>query len=141
MVNKNHIIFLAALLLDQLLKSWIVISKPSIDLYVFAITFVKNTGAVWGFFQDSNTLFIWISLIAIGLLLYYYDSLPENSYLYFVLVLGGIVGNLIDRIFRGFVVDFIDFKFWPVFNIADAAIVVGIIGLIFYVWKEEDNSI
>ena len=54
----------------------------------------------------------------------------------FALFLGGVIGNLIDRAFRGYVIDFISFKFWPAFNIADACISIAVIGLIIYFWKK-----
>ena len=54
-----------------------------------------------------------------------------------ILIVSGLLGNLIDRVFRGFVVDFIDFKFWPVFNIADSCIFIGVIWLIIVILKED----
>ncbi|NQU98720.1 signal peptidase II [Candidatus Woesearchaeota archaeon] len=136
--KKNFLIFLVLLILDQLTKIVITLKVPSIDLKIFAITLVKNTGAIWGIFKDSNMLFIWISLIVIGVLIRFYDHIPKKAYLFYVLLLTGVVGNLIDRVFRGHVIDFIDFKFWPVFNFADAFITIGVIGLILYLWNEKN---
>ena len=141
MVNKNIVrsvlLGLILVLADQVLKLSVHLTNPFIDLKIFAIVFVKNTGSLWGWFQNTNSLFIFISLIAIGALLYFYDQFPKKAFLFYLMLLSGIIGNLIDRIFRGFVVDFIDFKFWPVFNLADAFIVVSIIALIIYTWKEK----
>ena len=141
MVNKNIVrsvlLGLILVLADQVLKLAVHLTNPFIDLKIFAIVFVKNTGSLWGWFQNTNSLFIFISLIAIGALLYFYDQFPKKAFLFYLMLLSGIIGNLIDRIFRGFVVDFIDFKFWPVFNLADAFIVVSIIALIIYTWKEK----
>jgi len=135
--RKNFLIFLALVIVDQLVKIIVSVTNPSIDLKIFAITLVKNTGAVWGLFKDSNTAFIWISLIAIGVLMQVYDKIPDKAFIFFVMLFSGIIGNLIDRVFRGFVVDFIDLKIWPVFNFADAFITVGVIGLVFFLWKEK----
>ncbi|MBC8501275.1 MAG: signal peptidase II [DPANN group archaeon] len=135
--RKNFLIFLALVIVDQLVKIIVSVTNPSIDLKIFAITLVKNTGALWGLFKDSNTAFIWISLIAIGVLMRVYDKIPDKAFIFFVMLFSGIIGNLIDRVFRGFVVDFIDFKIWPVFNFADAFITIGVIGLVFFLWKEK----
>ena len=137
MVKKNIILFLALLLADQFSKLIVAATNPSADFFLFAFTFVQNTGAVWGLFQNSNVLFIWISIIAIGVLAYAYDKIPEKAKFFYTLILAGIIGNLIDRLFRGYVVDFIDFKIWPVFNFADSFIVIGVIGMVFLLWNEK----
>ncbi|MFH1770187.1 MAG: signal peptidase II [archaeon] len=136
MVKKNILLFLGLLILDQITKLIVSVTNASIDLKILSINFIHNTGAIWGFFQNSNMVFIWISLIAIGVLLYFQDKFSEKSLPFYTLLLAGVIGNLMDRIFRGYVVDFIDFKIWPVFNFADAFIVIGVIGLIIYTWKE-----
>jgi len=98
---------------------------------VFHFTLVHNTGIAFGLFRDNGFVFLVIPVIAVGLLiynLYYYHKFGELDRWYiaaFSLILGGAIGNLIDRIFLGHVVDFIDFRIWPVFNIADSAITVG----------------
>lgn len=137
MVKKNIILFLGLLILDQLTKLIVSLTNAYIDLKILAIDLVHNTGAIWGFFQNSNMAFIWISFIAIGLLLYFHDKFSEKSSPFYILLLTGIIGNLIDRIFRGHVIDFINFKIWPVFNFADVFIVIGIIGIVIYTWKED----
>ncbi len=102
--------------------------------HVLHMTLVHNTGIAFGLFKDQGAVFIVIPIIAIVLLAYnifYYKSNEEKlSRLYiiaFSLILGGAIGNLIDRIVYGYVIDFIDFRIWPVFNIADSAITVGAI--------------
>ena len=98
---------------------------------VLHFTLVHNTGIAFGFFKDCGTVFIIIPVILTGLLVYnvyYYRNSPQLSRTYIVafsLILGGAIGNLIDRIFLGYVVDFIDFRVWPVFNVADSAITIG----------------
>ena len=105
---------------------------------VLHMTLVHNTGIAFGLFKDQGSVFIVIPLIAVGLLIfniYYYRQTDENltrSYIVaFSLILGGAIGNLIDRIVYGYVIDFIDVRVWPVFNVADSAITIGavIIGL------------
>ncbi|MBU1201417.1 MAG: signal peptidase II [Nanoarchaeota archaeon] len=134
---SRFLIIPVLVIVDQLAKLIIQLSNPSIDIKIFAITLVKNTGAVWGSFKGANTAFIWISIMAIGVLMYFYDEVPEKSQVFLYMVLAGIIGNLIDRIFRGYVLDFIDFKFWPVFNFADAFITIGVIGLVVFLLKEK----
>lgn len=94
-------------------------------------TLVHNTGIAFGLFKNQGIVFIIIPLIAIILLafnIYYYRNSKNVSRIYtiaFSLILAGALGNLIDRISFGYVIDFIDFRIWPVFNLADSAITVG----------------
>jgi signal peptidase II len=94
-------------------------------------TLVHNTGIAFGLFKDCGMVFIVIPLILTGLLIYniyYYrhsEYLSRTYIIAFSLILGGAIGNLYDRIFLGYVIDFIDFRVWPVFNIADSAITIG----------------
>ena len=100
--------------------------------HVLHMTMVHNTGIAFGFFKDMGIVFIIVPIIAIILLvfnLYYYrqnkEVISRTYILAFSLILGGAIGNLIDRIFYGYVIDFIDLRVWPVFNIADSAITIG----------------
>ncbi|MBF0331313.1 MAG: signal peptidase II [Candidatus Omnitrophica bacterium] len=98
---------------------------------VFHFTLVHNTGIAFGLFKDNGFVFLIIPLIAVVLLgynLYYYHKVGELDAVYilgFSMILGGAIGNLTDRIMLGHVIDFIDLRIWPVFNIADSAITVG----------------
>lgn len=99
---------------------------------VFHMTLVHNTGIAFGFFKDQGMVFIVIPVIAIILLvfnIYYYrqnDEVLNRTYIIgFSLILAGAIGNLIDRVLYGYVIDFVDIQIWPVFNIADCAITVG----------------
>lgn len=132
---KPFLIFFSLIILDQLSK--FLATKFNFDFGILAINLVTNTGATWGLLKDSNALLIWISIIAIGLLLWGQDKLPKKSKAILPFLFAGIVGNIIDRIVRGYVIDFIDFKFWPVFNIADILIVISVIGIVFLVVKEK----
>lgn len=98
---------------------------------VFHFSLVHNTGIAFGLFKDSGSVFVVIPLILTGLLIYniyYYRNSAHLTRTYiaaFSLILGGAIGNLIDRITLGYVVDFIDFRIWPVFNVADSAVFIG----------------
>ncbi|NLE64671.1 MAG: signal peptidase II [Elusimicrobia bacterium] len=100
---------------------------------VFHVTLVHNTGVAFGMFKDNGFVFLVVPVIALGLLMYnvyYYYKFGEldRSYIVaFSLILGGAIGNLIDRITLGHVIDFLDFRVWPVFNVADSAITLGAI--------------
>ncbi len=100
---------------------------------------VQNTGAAFGLFKNSGIFLIIISIIVILAVFYYYKKIPAKGFapLFTGLILGGAVGNLIDRIALGFVRDFIDLRIWPAFNIADAALTVGVIGLVVYLIKKK----
>jgi len=126
---------------DQLSKLWIrsnlAIGESLFEVGVFRLTYVRNTGAAFGLFQGQSLPLTIVTLVGVAALLLYvfffYRKLPflnnRLGKLALGLVLGGTVGNLIDRIYLGHVTDFIDFSIWPAFNIADSAIVVGVIML------------
>lgn len=97
-------------------------------------TLVHNTGAAFGLFPGSRVPFIIVSVLAIGVVLYLFLRETYRSVMNRVLlgcILGGAIGNLIDRVRLGWVVDFIDMGFgtarWPVFNVADSAVTLGVI--------------
>ncbi len=104
---------------------------------IFHFTLVQNTGIAFGLFKNQGAVFIIIPVIAIVLIafnIYYHRNSKEVTRAYligFSLILGGAIGNLIDRISFGYVIDFIDFRIWPVFNIADSAITIGTIIILF----------
>ena len=96
----------------------------------FRFTHVQNTGSAFGLFQDQNLPLLIVSLIGVLVLTYIYQSQERPTRLLRVsiaLMLGGALGNLIDRVHQGHVTDFLDVGPWPVFNLADSAIVVGLI--------------
>lgn len=139
---RNVVFFLIGFLIvlnDQLSKAWIRINlrigQSLFDIGFFRITYVSNTGAAFGLFPDQTfaltiIAFFGVAIIVLGALLGHRYLPFLNSMLGKValgLVLGGTVGNLIDRLRFGYVTDFIDFKVWPTFNIADSAVTIGII--------------
>ncbi len=100
----------------------------------FRITLISNSGGVFGLFPDRTMVLVLASFVAIGILFFIYRSHALSSPLLRLslgLQLGGALGNLLDRIRLGAVTDFIDVGPWPIFNVADAAIVVGILLLAF----------
>ena len=98
-------------------------------------TRVNNTGSAFGLFADQTLFLIVASVVAIGVILYFYRQLAATSALLRAslgMQLGGAVSNLADRVRDGHVTDFVDFQFWPVFNVADSSVVIGI-GLLAWV--------
>lgn len=112
--------------------------------HLFTVTRVHNTGAAFGLFPDGGAFFALVALIVVGIVIYFYRTLPAHEMpligIALGLQLGGALGNLIDRLRQGYVVDFLDFKFWPVFNIADGAIVVGTLSLLVLMWWQERRA-
>ncbi len=110
----------------------------------FYITNVKNTGGAWGIFS-GNVIFLAIISIFVMILLYFFLKSEKNitklSITYYGLLFAGIIGNLIDRVMNGYVTDFLNFYIlgydYPVFNIADILIVIGIILMIIDVVRGE----
>lgn len=136
------LVALLILIIDQVSKGLVVARMEwgqSMDLVswlapVLRITYVTNTGVAFGLFQGMGDLFLIAALVVVGALFLYYRRLPAGDILLRIalgLQMGGALGNLTDRLWRGAVVDFIDLNFWPfrdwpIFNLADASIVTGV---------------
>ena len=146
---KNHLFWITAFIsffLDQLTKYWIVqtfslgATLPIIQ-DVFHFTYVTNTGAAFSIFSGKVEWLRWLSLV-ISLLLIalgcFGQHLTRWNQLGYGLILGGAMGNGIDRFALGYVVDFLDFRLinFPVFNIADSSITIGIICLLIASWEK-----
>jgi signal peptidase II len=119
----------------------------------FYLTHVRNPGAAFGLFSDGDSslrlgFFIAISVVAIGIILSFFRQLAPGdrlSALALGLILGGAVGNLVDRVMRGEVVDFLHFRLWggvswPDFNLADSFIVVGVAILVLELLASEGEN-
>ena len=92
------------------------------------MTFVRNPGAAFGILGNQRTLFLVITAVVIVAILYYAKLIGPEQTLFQVslgLQLAGAAGNLVDRATSGLVVDFLDVRVWPVFNVADSSVVVG----------------
>ena len=124
--------------LDQLTKYLIAALNPSWFFGFMGIHFVHNTGAGFGILKGQMGILAFISALVALTVLFFYNRIPKEKIpqVLFALFFGGVAGNLIDRLLRGYVVDLIDVSFWPVFNLADAAISVSVIGLVLYYWKK-----
>lgn len=125
--------------LDQLTK---IVVQESMALHTsipvigdfIRLTFIKNPGAAFGIMLGSKWVFLALSILACGVMVYYFIQLPvKETWGRFALTLifGGAIGNLIDRILYGEVTDFIDVGMstyrWPIFNLADMAVSIGVI--------------
>lgn len=128
------LIVAAVLLLDQITKYVVSINFEQgqtlpVIKNIFHLTYVQNPGAAFGMLAYWTTFFIFVTLVVILIILFVYRKVPASRYLLRIglsLQLAGALGNLIDRLRFGYVVDFLDFRIWPVFNFADVAIVVGV---------------
>ncbi|KPK42384.1 MAG: hypothetical protein AMJ78_02720 [Omnitrophica WOR_2 bacterium SM23_29] len=120
----------AVVIIDQITKAIALANlrygeSYSIIKKIFHLTLIQNTGAAFGLFKNQTTFFIAVSIIAIIFIIFSLSKRKAGSYLSLALILGGAIGNLIDRIRFGYVVDFLDFRVWPVFNVADSCISIG----------------
>ncbi len=122
--------------LDQIVKLLVCryLTDKVIIPHFFNLTYVENTGGAWGILSNNMIILICISVITLLIINKYIYSntlITKLSSISYGLLIGGIFGNLLDRIFRGYVVDFLNFNIFgynfPVFNIADILIVVGVI--------------
>ncbi len=128
--------------LDQLSKLWIDANRPQIEFLpgFLSLVYVENSGAIFGLIANQTELLIALGIagsITILVFIHYFPPATTVGMLSFALILSGAVGNLIDRIRLGYVIDFLSIQLfrWPAFNIADAATVVGIFTLIYYFYK------
>jgi signal peptidase II len=137
-------VFALAVILDQISK-WIVLetigpngSRDAVTIIpgVLQFKFVRNTGSAFGLFQGNSDILKVLAIVAVVGLFAYYVRTARHDWVVSLalgLQLGGALGNIIDRFRHGYVVDFIDFPRFPTFNIADSAITVGVILLMYAV--------
>lgn len=102
----------------------------------FHITYLLNRGAAFGILENQRWLFLIMAILLFVLYAVFRKKLPEHRAVQAGagMLLGGAFGNALDRFLHGAVVDFFDFRIWPVFNIADIGIVVGVCLLLWYSW-------
>ncbi len=134
--------------LDQIIKSWALTDLKeggSIPVIkdIFNLTYVENRGAAFGMLQDNQTIFIIVAFVASCYGLYYLHTKKVNNFgkVGILLIISGAIGNLIDRVRLGFVVDYLDFHIiWSyVFNLADCFVVIGTILLCAYIITSEEE--
>lgn len=135
--------------LDQLTKWWVIhnipVDTPRVVIEgFFQLVHWRNTGAAWGMFQGANLILTIVSIATVIAILVFRRSLHIHEpacRLALGLVTGGVIGNLIDRLGHGSVIDFLDFylgsRHWPAFNVADSAICVGVGIYILASWRAD----
>jgi signal peptidase II len=141
------LLIIILVLADQVTKSLIsrsiyLNSRVEVIPGFFQLVHIRNKGAIFGFFNQSGSQLVYLlltiaSFIALGLVIYYFFKAPASEKflrVYLSLILAGALGNFIDRLFRGYVVDFLDFSIrgwhWPSFNVADSCITIGALMLV-----------
>jgi signal peptidase II len=140
-----YLIVILVFLADQASK-WLIQKNMVFNEYRpllgsnFMLTLTQNTGGAWGFLPHGNNVFVVFAALAIVALLIAYHRIARGDLLVasaFALALGGAIGNLLDRLRYGYVVDFFDVRIihWPIFNIADSAISLGIVLLLLHYVK------
>ena len=122
-------------LADQISKQLVVAVLPEHQAHpvipgVFYLTRVNNTGAAFGLFPGAANILVAVTLISIWVILFcilrYHETLRPLQRWGWILVVGGALGNLHDRVLYRYVIDFLDFRVWPVFNLADSFVCVGV---------------
>jgi signal peptidase II len=132
------ILAFALAVLDQASKEWVRLefgvgeSRPIIEGF-FSLTYVRNTGAAWGVMGGQNTSLTVLSFVMLAVLMVFRRSCLADTWAHRIALgsmIGGILGNLADRLRLGWVTDFLDFYWrnhhWPAFNVADSAICIGV---------------
>lgn len=138
-------LFLAVLMIDQLVKYYVELTMlpgESIPVaeQVFHITYVLNPGAAFGILRHQQEIFLIAAVGFFAVFLVYYKRLRSSGALIHygsVALASGAVSNMIDRMRTGHVVDFFDFRVWPVFNVADIAIVLGAAAVLWAVFVQK----
>jgi len=142
---------LLVILSDQISKIWVqnnlnVMESIPVIRGIFHITYIQNPYSAFGLLKFHNAIFVIIALLVILIVIFFLrDRIAEKNKLVFfslIFLLGGSLGNIIDRLRVGSVIDFLDFRIWPIFNIADSAINIGLFLLVvhFLFHKEEKQE-
>jgi len=136
--------------LDQFAKTMVVNSLALYESWapipalerIFRFTYIHNTGAAFGMFSKSGSVFVVVAIVVAAAIFYFYPLVSNWLVkLSLGLQLGGAMGNLWDRIFNnGAVIDYVDIGFWPIFNIADISIVTGVTILAVWLWQLEAQA-
>ncbi|HHT01594.1 MAG TPA: signal peptidase II [Firmicutes bacterium] len=139
---------LAAFVVDWLTKCWVKSalipnqSLPVLDGF-FHLTYVQNPGAAFGILAERTTFFVMVTAAVVVLILFFAARQRGAGWtlrLALGMMLGGAMGNLLDRLRFGHVVDFLDFRIWPVFNMADTFIVLGVGLFLISMWRYSTDA-
>ena len=117
-------------IIDRVFKN-LVKNGLSGENFLFKINYIANTGVSWGMLKGNSALLLWVSIIILGIIIYFYNELLPAK-LGTNLIIIGAVSNILDRIMFAHIIDYIDFGWFPVFNIADACITLG--GIYIILW-------
>ena len=149
MYKKLTIYSIILIIMDQMIKIFV---SNSLKLYesiiviknIFYITYVQNKGAAWSILTGNRFLLIGIAIIALFMIFIFFikgNKLSKLEVIFYSLLIGGIVGNLIDRAIYGYVIDYLDFNIFgynfPIFNFADICIVISVVLILINSIKEE----
>jgi signal peptidase II len=148
-VTFTFIVGVLVFILDQVTKLWVRVSFSSGESRpilngIFHLTFITNRGSAFGLFQGGSVIFIFLSIFTVVTLVILAwrkrnkFSAPQRFAL--GLLLGGVCGNLADRLRFGAVIDFLDFRIWPVFNVADSCITIGVMMMSLYLLIRRHNA-
>jgi signal peptidase II len=143
---RAGLVLLVVVGLDQLTKHTIAASVPVGETHKFFplvnLVHVRNTGVAFGFFSGGGALVLVLTLLALAVLVSYLAWRPERPYLWLPtgMLVGGAVGNLIDRVASGSVIDFIKLPYWPAFNVADMSITFGVLALLWVLEGQPDDE-
>jgi len=147
-----YIIIILIVIGDQLTKGLIqqsMVLNQSIPVWdgIFSITYIHNTGAAFSMLAGKTQVLALFQVIIIGVILGYYILKGRKSHpllrLSLAMIVAGGIGNLIDRLTLGYVVDFLDFHFWPIFNVADIGVSAGCVllaGYVFFIEGKEKSG-
>jgi signal peptidase II len=134
---KAGAVVVVVLVLDQLTKAWV---RSDIDIHEthkflpgVNLVHVRNSGVAFGFFAGGGVIVLVFTFVALAVLLGYFLLRPDRPLLWLPtgMLIGGAIGNLIDRVAHGAVTDFIKLPFWPAFNLADMSITFGVLALLY----------
>ena len=152
--KRSYWLFIVAaviVVVDQVTKWLVVTNIPYGGMWspwewltpIARIVHWSNTGVAFGMLQGMNPVFIGLAVVVSGMIIYYYQKLEKQDVLLklaLMLELGGAIGNLVDRIQYSHVIDFVSVGNFPVFNVADSCITVGVIFLLIGVWIQEKRE-
>jgi len=136
------LVFLVEFFLKNYLRNFLLQSFKVFDKILY-ITVIPNTGAAFGVLKDNANLLIYVGILFL-LFFFRFVFKEKNKNLLFLissgLIIGGALSNIYDRVFYGYVLDYIDLRFWPVFNLADSCISIGVILLLFDSFRKKNEA-